>query len=97
MIIPKKETDWADFACSLRGQLIISQALIIAIQELKKVPSPYTETSNILDMEDLHRHLFPIYDEEMLHHERVSLVTGGAEDRVDKIVESTEKETTNEQ
>ena len=89
MIIPKKETDWADFACSLRGQLIISQALIIAIQELKKVPSPYTEKSNILDMEDLHRHLFPIYDEEMLHHERVSLVN--------KIVESTEKETTNEQ
>ena len=66
MIIPKKETDWAGFACSLRGQLIISQALIIAIRELKKVPSPYTEKSNILDMEDLHRHVFPLYDEELL-------------------------------
>ena len=35
----------------MRDQFIIAQALVLGIQELKKVPAPFTELSNILDME----------------------------------------------
>jgi len=35
----------------MRDQLIIAQALVLGIQELKKVPAPLTELSNIADME----------------------------------------------
>lgn len=46
---------------STRGHYIIGQALYIAIKEMKKVPSPYTEFSNIVDMELLMNEIFPIY------------------------------------
>ena len=38
---------------SMRDQLIIAQALVLGIQELEKVPAPFTEVSNILDMKNL--------------------------------------------
>ena len=38
---------------SMRDQLIIAQALVLGIQELEKVPAPFTEVSNILDMKYL--------------------------------------------
>jgi hypothetical protein len=38
---------------SMRDQLIIAQALVLGIQELEKVPAPFTEISNILDMKYL--------------------------------------------
>jgi len=37
----------------MRERYIITQALVVAIKELKKVPAPYTEISNIADMEYL--------------------------------------------
>ena len=38
---------------SMRDHLIIAQALVLGIQELEKVPAPFTEISNILDMKYL--------------------------------------------
>jgi len=38
---------------SMRDQLIIAQALVLGIQELEKIPAPFTEISNILDMKYL--------------------------------------------
>ena len=38
---------------SMRDHLIIAQALVLGIQELEKVPAPFTEVSNILDMKYL--------------------------------------------
>ena len=46
-------TDSHTIALSLRDRFILSQALLIGIKELNKVPAPYTEISNILDMEYL--------------------------------------------
>ena len=37
----------------MRDRYIITQALVVAIKELEKVPAPYTEISNIADMEYL--------------------------------------------
>ena len=37
----------------MRERYIIPQALVVAIKELEKVPAPYTEISNIADMEYL--------------------------------------------
>ena len=37
----------------MRERYIVTQALVIAIKELKKVPAPYTEISNIADMKYL--------------------------------------------
>ena len=37
----------------MRERYIVTQALVIAIKELKKVPAPYTEISNIADMKHL--------------------------------------------
>ena len=37
----------------MRERLIIAQALVVAIDTLKKVPRPYQEVSNILDMEHI--------------------------------------------
>lgn len=45
---------------SWRGQYIISQALVKAIESMKKVKPPHREESNIADMELL-LVLFPIY------------------------------------
>tara|TARA_R110002110_G_scaffold23008_2_gene88443 strand:+ start:16059 stop:16265 length:207 start_codon:yes stop_codon:yes gene_type:complete len=51
-----------EFANSVRGNLIISQALCIAIEELKKVePATMRENSNIEDMEFLRDNLFKMY------------------------------------
>ena len=50
------------FSNSPRGRYIIGQALYIAIEKLKKVPSPQREESNIRDMEFLMRELFPLYE-----------------------------------
>ena len=50
-----------DFASSIRGQLILSQALCLAIEKMKEVPEPRREVSNIADMEYLRDELFPIY------------------------------------
>lgn len=45
---------------SMRGQLIISQALVLAVNQLKQVDGPMRQVSNILDMEDLITHIFPL-------------------------------------
>ena len=37
----------------MRERYIITQALVVAIKELEKVPAPYTEISNIADMKYL--------------------------------------------
>jgi len=37
----------------MRERYIITQALVVAIKELEKVPAPYTEHSNIADMKHL--------------------------------------------
>ena len=49
------------FTSTFRGQYIISQALAVAIDSLKEVPEPYTEHSNIADMQYLLDNLFTIY------------------------------------
>ena len=43
---------------SMRGRYIVSQALHYGIQELEKVPVPYQETSNLLDMKVLRDGIF---------------------------------------
>jgi hypothetical protein len=45
---------------SMRGQFIISQALVKAIEAMSKVPTNRREVSNMQDMEMLLQ-LFPIY------------------------------------
>ena len=51
---------------SLRGRLILSQALHYAIPLMAKVAAPYTEVSNIEDMEILRETVFnfPITEHE---------------------------------
>ena len=46
---------------SLRGHYIISQALSVAIDTMKKVPQPHREESNISDMEILREQIFGLY------------------------------------
>ena len=43
---------------SMRGSYILSQALYYGIQELERVPVPYQETSNLMDMRLLKEELF---------------------------------------
>ena len=52
-----------EFASSVRGQYIISQALCLAIEKMKdeKIPMNMRESSNIADMEYLRDELFSIY------------------------------------
>lgn len=50
-----------DLLHSMRGNLIISQALVFAISAMKKVPKERREVSNIQDMELLMEELFPMY------------------------------------
>jgi hypothetical protein len=47
-----------DFINTARGNYIVAQALYIASKEMKKVPAPHTEYSNISDMEFLLDNLF---------------------------------------
>lgn len=49
------------FLGSLRGQYIMGQALYVAAETLKKVDEPFTELSNIADMEYLMEHVFPMF------------------------------------
>jgi hypothetical protein len=58
-----KEWSATDFASSVRGQYIISQALCLAIEKLKdeNIPMNMREVSNVTDMEYLRDELFPIY------------------------------------
>ena len=50
-----------EFASSVRGQYIISQALCVAIDKMSEAPDQMRENSNIDDMEFLRDELFPIY------------------------------------
>jgi len=50
-----------EFASSMRGQYILSQALWHAIVKLNEVPEPMREVSNISDMEYLLDNLFPMF------------------------------------
>ena len=51
-----------EFATSPRGQLIISQALCVAIKTMNEVsPTHLKESSNIADMEFLRDELFPVF------------------------------------
>ena len=52
--------DAVKFVGSLRGQLILGQALVIAIDKLEEVPEPYKEISNIADMQYLLDTLFAL-------------------------------------
>lgn len=51
-----------DLAQSMRGQLILGQALVLAIKQLETVPMPRREISNIEDMKFLRDELFPMYE-----------------------------------
>ena len=57
----KELNECAEFANSLRGQYIISQALAIAIKQLKSVPEKRREASNIADLEYLLDGVFPLF------------------------------------
>ena len=46
-------TEASKFLVSLRGRLILGQALSIAIAELEKVEGAHRQVSNIADMRDL--------------------------------------------
>jgi hypothetical protein len=51
-----------DLAQSMRGQLILGQALSLAIKQLETIPVPRREISNIKDMRFLRDELFPMYE-----------------------------------
>lgn len=58
----KQQKDMAlELFSSMRGKYIISQALTVAIDEMKKVDDTHKEVSNIEDMEMLRDTLFPLY------------------------------------
>ena len=64
-LIKKQELEKKEaikFAQSMRGQLIISQALMVAITKLRMVDKPLQQTSNLKDMEYLLNELYPIYN-----------------------------------
>lgn len=50
-----------EFLQTVRGQLIVSQALSIAIKQLETVPEVRRDQSNIEDMAYLRRWIFPLY------------------------------------
>ena len=49
------------FARSLRGHFLISQALVIATKELETAPAPHTDLSNIADMQYLIDYVYPLF------------------------------------
>ena len=51
-----------EFACSVRGQYILSQALHYAIEALQAVPEERQEKSNISDMMELRECVFGLFD-----------------------------------
>jgi hypothetical protein len=56
-----KQEQAIEFASSMRGQYIISQALWLAIEKLNEQPENRREVSNISDMELLLDNLFPMF------------------------------------
>lgn len=56
----EERTAWK-FTLSPRGQYILSQALSVAIETMRKVPLPHREVSNIEDMEFILETLFPVF------------------------------------
>ena len=59
---PSAMASAVEFANSMRGQFIISQALCLGIRTLREVqPDIMREQSNITDMEYLRDTLWPIY------------------------------------
>jgi len=76
------QVEATEFLGSMRGQYIVSQALCLAVKEMKKVEEPHTEHSNICDMEYLIETLFPI----------CRLIEGVEEKRDKAIKELKEKE-----
>ena len=73
LVTKEKEADVKQLFCSERGEFIISQALAVAIDTLKKVePEWRRENSNTEDMEELHEILFPMYTNEILELKRVA-------------------------
>lgn len=57
----KKKDDVTEFVNSPRGHYIISQALCVAVDELRSRPQRERQNSNIQDMEYLIENAFPIY------------------------------------
>ena len=57
----KKRAYAQAIANGLRGQLLISRALCIAVKVLRKQPKHLREASTIADMEMIIEHVFPIY------------------------------------
>ena len=59
MVIPSSHEKAVNFANSMRGQLIMAQALDKAIEVMKAVQPEYLqEKSNIADMEHIRENLF---------------------------------------
>ena len=56
-----EDFSWPDFAVSIRGQYIISQALSLAVKKLGEVDEPHREISNISDMQGLLDNLYRMY------------------------------------
>ena len=64
----------------MRERLIIAQALVVAMDTLKKVPQPYQEVSNIMDMEHIVDYYFGEWwevEEHMVkdHHHMMERIT----------------------
>ena len=57
----KQIYDAYKFSMSPRGEYIISQALVVAIEQLKTVPDKQREDSNIADMEYLLDKVYPLF------------------------------------
>ena len=57
----KRKEEITEFINSPRGHYIISQALCIAVDELRSKPERERENSNIMDMEYILCNCFPVY------------------------------------
>jgi len=57
----KTKKDVKEFINSPRGHYIISQALCLAVDQLRSSPARERQDSNIQDMEYLIENAFPIY------------------------------------
>ena len=63
-----------DFAMSIRGHYIISQALHYGIEAMSKVESPYKEVSNINDMQYLKEHVYNFPVEPMFETKEIKMI-----------------------
>lgn len=61
----------AEFANTMRGQYIISQALYYAIKSLNEVDKEFREVSNINDMQFMRDNLFPLFGDPSDLDERI--------------------------